>query len=102
MECGESEVSEMTLRPPKSVPGPYIAPAGPPLVPSQTLPHMRYFTPTGAETLGEIAARYYGNPREAVRIFNANRSGLLRDDRTPGFLLTLHDVLPVGQPLVIP
>lgn len=90
------------MRPPTSVPGTFKPPVQPPGIPAQRLPSVRYFYPTGNESLGEIAQRYYGSPREAVRIFNANRVGLNRSDRSPGFLLTLNDRLPIGVPLLIP
>lgn len=92
----------MQLLPPKSVPGPFKPPKQPPGIPAQRLPGVRYHYPSGNESLGELATRYYGNPREATRIFNANRAGLNRSDRSPGFLLTLHDRLPPGVPLLIP
>jgi nucleoid-associated protein YgaU len=88
--------------PPKSVPGPYNAPAAPPGIPAQRLPGVRYYYPNGNETLDDVARKFYGNPREAVALFNANRSGQLRADRAPGFLLTLNDLLPPGVPLVLP
>lgn len=88
--------------PPKSVPGVYIPPAPPPGIPAQRLPSVRYYYPNGNETLNDVARKFYGNPREAARIFNANRSGMLRDDRAPGFLLTMNDILPAGVPLVLP
>lgn len=90
------------LRPPSSVPGAYRPPRNPPTVPTQSLPNVRYYTATGAETLRGLAETFYGNPREVTRIFNANRWGSLRDDKTPGFLRSLEDTLPAGTVLVIP
>lgn len=90
------------LKPPTSVPGPHKPAAQPPGIPAQRLPGVRYYYPRGYETLSELAQMYYGNPREAARIFNANRVGKIRSDRSPGFLLTLNDILPTGVPLLIP
>lgn len=90
------------MKPPAWVPGPFRPPRQPPAVPTQALPHARFHTATGTETLRGLAEQFYGNPREAVRIFNANRAGILRDDRTPGFLTSLDDVLPTGAVLLIP
>lgn len=90
------------MKPPSWVPGPFRAPRQPPAVPTQSLPRVRYHTATGAESLRGLAEQFYGNSREAVRIFNANRAGALRDDRTPGFLTSLDDVLPPGSILLIP
>lgn len=66
------------------------------------LPSARYYTVTGTETLAGLAERYYGNPLEAQRIFNANRLGALRDDRVMGFLRTPSDPLTAGMILLIP
>jgi hypothetical protein len=90
------------LRPPSNVPGPYRPAKQPPAIPTQHLPGARYYTTTGSETLRGLAETYYGNPKEAVRIFNANRWGMNRADRTPGFLRTLDDTLPPGTVLLIP
>lgn len=92
----------MRLNAPTSVPGPYRPPASPPGIPTQRLPSARYYIPRGNETLAEIAMLYYNNPRDAVRILNANIAGRLRDDKTPGFLLTLNDQLQPGTALLIP
>lgn len=88
--------------PPKWVPGSYRAPQQPPGIPPQRLPGVRYYYPVGNETLADLAKMFYGNPREATRIFNANRSGMIRSDRAPGFLLTLNDNVPAGTAVLIP
>lgn len=92
----------MALRPPKHVPGPFRPPGTPPGIPTQHLPRIRYHTVAGGETLASLAENYYGNPREATRIFNANRADVFRADRTYGFLLSLNDSLPTGGTLLIP
>lgn len=92
----------LIINPPKSVPGTYREPNQPPLVPAQRLPHVRYHAMRGNETLADLAQMYYGNIREAIRIFNANRVGQLREDRSPGVLITVHDTPPTGTHLVIP
>lgn len=92
----------MRLLPPKWVPGPFRPPSQPPGIPTQRLPGVRYFHPQGNETLAEIAQQFYGNSREATRVFNANRAGTIRADKSDGFLLTLNDLLPAGVPIVIP
>lgn len=92
----------MMPKPPVSVPGPHRPAAPPPGIPTQHLPAVRYYYPRGNETLADVSQIYFNNPREAVRIYNANRVGFLRSDRSPGFLLTLNDILPAGAPLVIP
>lgn len=74
----------------------------PPTVPATRLPSVRYYTTTGSETLAGLAERYYGNPLEAQRIFNANRIGALRDDRAMGFLRSPSDPLTAGMVLLIP
>lgn len=88
--------------PPTSVPGPFKPAAPPPGIPAQRLPGVRYYYPRGNETLSDLGRMFYGNPREATAIYNANRAGMIRADRAPGFLLTLNDLLPTGVPLVIP
>jgi nucleoid-associated protein YgaU len=90
------------MKPPSSVPGSFQPPRQPPTVPTQSLPHVRYYTTTGSETLAGLAERFYGNTREATRIYNANRYGSLRADRTPGVLHTLNDQLEAGVILLIP
>lgn len=92
----------LPLLPPTAVPGPYVPPRTPPGIPAQRLPSARYYYPNGNETLADIARGFYGNPREAVAIFNANRSGVIRADRSPGFLLNLNDLIPAGTALLIP
>lgn len=93
---------KLAIDPPKWVPGPFRAPKQPPGIPVQRRVAARYYTVTGSETLAGLAERYYGNPREAVRIFNANRIGSLRDDRQWGFLRTPGDSLSAGTVLLIP
>lgn len=90
------------LRPPSSVPGPYRGPLQPPGIPAQRLPGARYWIAQGNETLAWLAQQLYGNPREATRLFNANRAGVIRSDKTPGFLTSLHDRIPAGTPVLLP
>lgn len=90
------------VTPPSNVPGPHRSAKQPPAVPTQVLPHVRYYTATGSESLRGLAEVFYGNPREVTRIFNANRWGTLRDDKTMGFLRSLDDALPAGTVLLIP
>jgi nucleoid-associated protein YgaU len=90
------------IRPPSSVPGPHRIPKSPPAIPTQHLPGVRYYTAQGSETLRGLAEAFYGNGREAQRIFNANRFGMLRDDKTMGVLRTMEDTLPAGTVLLIP
>lgn len=93
---------KLPIDPPKWVPGPFRAPKQPPGIPAQRQPSFRYYMTTGSETLAGLAEMFYGNPREAVRIFNANRLGMLRDDRAMGFLRTPQDALAAGSTLLIP
>jgi nucleoid-associated protein YgaU len=74
----------------------------PPGVPVQRLPQVRYYTVQGGESLAALAQNFYGNDREAVRIFNANRQGSLRADKTPGFLRSTNTPLEVGMILLVP
>lgn len=90
------------MKPPSSVPGPFQAPAPPPGLPTQSLPRARYYTVRGSESLAGLAEQLYGNRKEAARIFNANRVGQVRADRTPGILLNMDDELPTGAILLIP
>lgn len=90
------------LKPPTSVPGPHVPTALPPGIPTQRLPGVRYYYPKANETLADVSTLFFNNPREASRIYNANRTGFLRADRSPGFLITLNDVLPEGVPLIVP
>lgn len=80
------------LRPPTWVNGPYVPPATPPPVPRQRQPQARWWIVRQGETLRGLAERMYGNHREAVRIYNANR----------GTLSTMDDFIPAGTTLLIP
>lgn len=93
---------KLIIDPPKWVPGPFRAAKQPPAVPTQHQPRVKYYTATGSESLAGLAEQYYGNPREAVRIFNANRFGMLRDDRTMGMLRNASETLEAGTILLIP
>jgi hypothetical protein len=95
-------INRLTLRPPSSVPGTYRPSKQPPGIPAMSLPHVRYYVTNGSETLAGLAETYYGNKQEAQRIFNANRAGGLREDRTTGFLRNLSEPLSAGLNLIIP
>ena len=90
------------LEPASHVQGPVQPRTTMPGVPAQRQPGARYHIATGAETLYGLAQEIYGNPREAVRIYNANRSGVIRDDRAMGFLDNINAPLPVGALILIP
>lgn len=92
----------LPINPPTSVPGPFRQAKLPPSVPTQRLPQHRFHTASGTDTLAGLAERFYANPKEAVRIFNANRFGMLRDDRATGMLRSLQDIPPAGTVLLIP
>jgi len=92
----------LPVNPPTSVPGPFRQAKLPPSVPTQRLPQRRYYTANGTDTLAWLADRFYANPKEAVRIFNANRFGMLREDRATGMLRSLQDVPEAGTVLLIP
>lgn len=77
-------------------------PAPPPGLPAQRLPSVRYHVATGSETLYGLAQSFYGNPREAARIYNANRAGTIRDDKTQGMLMGMNGPLEAGTILLIP
>lgn len=93
---------KLLIDPPKWVPGPYRPPTQPPMLPTQHLPTNRYYIARGTESLAGLAELYYNNPREATRIFNANRMGMLRSDHAMGMLRTPSDPLPAGAVLLIP
>jgi nucleoid-associated protein YgaU len=80
------------LKPPSSVPGPFRPPAQPPGIAAQRKPMVRMWQVGEGETLHGLAQRFYGNSREAIRIFNANRD-VLRNTESP---------LLVGSQLRIP
>lgn len=91
------------LKPPSSVGGAYRRPKEPPGLPVQRLPALRYHQVQGSnETLYGLAQEWYGNPKDAQRIYNANRTGVIRDDSTPGFIENFNAVLPIGSLLLIP
>jgi hypothetical protein len=90
------------MPPPSSVGGAFQRPQTPPGLPAQRLPAMRYHTATGAETLYGLAQELYGNPRRAVDIYNANRVGVIRPDKTAGFITDINAPLPVGASLLLP
>ncbi len=73
-----------------------------PGIPAQRMPGARYHIATGSETLYGLAQELYGNPRRAVDIYNANRSGTIRSDRAMGFIDSLDAPLPVGALVLIP
>jgi Uncharacterized protein containing LysM domain len=90
------------LPPPAWVPGPHQA-APPPSSssPGVATPHIaRWHIVEPGETLWSVARRYYSNPSEWVRIFNANRDGVQRPDNTYG---TLTDsAVTTGERLHVP
>jgi nucleoid-associated protein YgaU len=90
------------LPPPSWVPGPHKATPPPaPNGPGVVTPHVaRWHIVESGETLWGIAQRFYKNPSDWVRIFNANRDGVTRPDNTVGSL-TNNTVLP-GERLHIP
>lgn len=86
------------LPPPSSVPGPF-RPTPPPIPNSAGVvtPHVaRWHVVQPGETLYSLARHYYRNPGEWVRIFNANREGVYRPDKTPG-TLTDSTVIPAER-----
>lgn len=93
---------QLPIDPPTWVPGPFQPAKQPPGVPTQHQPHLRYYTATGSENLAGLAERFYGNKMEAVRIFNANRAGRLREDKAEGILHSPQDRLLSGTILLIP
>jgi nucleoid-associated protein YgaU len=75
----------------------------PPGLPISRLPAMRYHTVKGSgETLYGMAQEIYGNPRQFVDIYNANRTGIIRKDNTPGILDSIDAPLPVGALILLP
>lgn len=91
------------LKPPSSAGKPFKRAPAPPGLPVQRLPALRYHTVSGSgETLYGLAQEWYGNAREGVRIYNANRVGIIRDDKTPGFITNLDAPLPIGALVLIP
>ncbi len=93
----------MDLKPPSSVGTAFRRAKMPPGLPVQRLPALRYHTVTGSdETLYGLAQEWYGNAKDYVRIYNANRVGIIRDDSTPGFIANYDQPLPVGALVLIP
>lgn len=91
------------VEPPRWVPGPFRPPTQPPMLPTvHKGVTYRYYTARGSESLAGLAELYYGNPREATRIFNANRIGMLRSDHAMGMLRSPQDQIPAGTVLLIP
>lgn len=88
--------------PPKWVPGPFVPSRMPPGIPAQRMPSLRYWQTGQNDTLQGIALRVYGNAREYVRIFNANRLGSVREDRSPGFLVNPDAPVTPGTVLIVP
>lgn len=94
---------KLVIDPPKSVPGPFVPPSQPPMLPTvHAKSTARYYVARGTESLAGLAELYYNNPREATRIFNANRIGMLRSDHAMGMLRSPQDPLPAGAVLLIP
>lgn len=62
---------------------------------------IRYYTIVSGDTLSGIAQRFYGNSARYVDVFNANRAGTIRADKTPGMLINANLIRP-GQTLIIP
>lgn len=90
------------LQPSSHVQGPFQPRITMPGIPAQRLTGARYHIATGAETLYGLAQEMYGNPRRAVDIYNANRSGVIRGDRAMGFIDNMDAPLPVGAYVLIP
>lgn len=90
------------LQPTSHVQGPMRPRTTMPGIPAQRLTSARYHLATGSETLYGLAQEMYGNPRRAVDIYNANRSGVIRADRAMGFIDNLDAPLPVGAYVLIP
>jgi hypothetical protein len=44
----------------------------------------------------------YGNTKRWVDIFNANRVGVTRPDKTPGYVVNPNDMLNEGSDIVVP
>lgn len=61
----------------------------------------RYYTTKPGDTLNLIAMHFYRNPREATRIFMANRVGKYLPDMSLGQLKEMNP-LPSGVRLFIP
>lgn len=54
------------------------------------------------QTLSGIASMVYGNARDWVRIFNANRVGVTRPDKTPGHVANPNEMLLEGSDIIVP
>jgi nucleoid-associated protein YgaU len=90
------------LPPPSWVPGPHKA-TPPPTINGVGVvtPHAaRWHTVQPGETLWDIARKYYNNPAEWVRVFNANRDNVNRPDNSLGILTSPE--IQVGERLHIP
>jgi LysM domain-containing protein len=64
------------------------------------LPRVRHYIVRPGDSLSKIAQKYYHKP-DWTRIYNANRKGVMRSDRTPGMIVNPNHINP-GWKLVIP
>lgn len=92
-----------TPAPPTPTPAPVPTPTPTPTAPPPA--QQRYVTvtkfPSTHGTLWGIAQDYYGNGAMWPRIFEANRSGKLRADNTPG-LISNPNLIYTGWRLIVP
>lgn len=93
--------------PPSSVPGPIRTPDAPPAVTgdSRPAPWRRVVVDrfdSRTHTLSGIAGMVYGNTKRWVDIFNANRVGVTRPDKTSGYVANPNEMLNEGSDIVVP
>jgi nucleoid-associated protein YgaU len=93
--------------PPTGVPGPVTPnpPKPPTNPPPTTTPKVRYYVvkpwPAKGSTLWGIAEIYYKDGRKWSKIYNANKKGTTRADRTPGMISNPNLIRP-GWKLIVP
>lgn len=95
------------LNPPSSVPGPVRESHQPPPVTgtSRPAPFRRVTVDrfdARTHTLSGIAGMVYGGTHRWVDIFNANRVGVVRPDRSSGFITDPNAMLSEGLDVIVP
>jgi nucleoid-associated protein YgaU len=89
---------------PPTLPGPPATPVPPktnPTPPVKPPTKFRYHTVKPGETLSGLAKKYYKNGHNWGPIFNANKKGTIRADKTKG-MISNPNLIRVGWKLIIP